>query len=42
MTWGLFALSWITMLAPLVTFLLTEPRARAAVRALWMRIGLGA
>lgn len=40
-TWALFALSWLTMLAPLVTFLLTEPRARAAVRALWMRIGLG-
>ncbi len=26
-TWGLFVLSWITMLAPLVTFLVTEPRA---------------
>jgi hypothetical protein len=40
-TWGLFVLSWITMLAPLVTFLLTEPRARAAMRAFWSRIGLG-
>jgi hypothetical protein len=40
-TWGLFMLSWITMLAPLVTFLATEPRARAAMRALLMRIGLG-
>lgn len=40
-TWGLFALSWVIMLGPLVTFLLTEPRARAAMRALWMRIGLG-
>ena len=37
-TWALFALSWVTMLAPLMTFLLTEPHARAAVRALWMRI----
>ncbi len=33
-TWGLFVMSWITMLAPLVTFLVTEPRARAAMRAL--------
>jgi hypothetical protein len=40
-TWGLFVMSWITMLAPLVTFLITEPRARAAMRALLMRIGLG-
>ena len=40
-TWGFFLLSWITMLVPLVTFFLTEPRARAAVRALWMRIGHG-
>jgi hypothetical protein len=40
-TWGLFVMSWLIMLGPLVTFLLTEPRARAAVRALWMRIGLG-
>lgn len=40
-TWGLFALSWIVMLVPLMTFLLTEPRARAAMRAFWMRIGLG-
>jgi hypothetical protein len=40
-TWGLFATSWLIMLGPLVTFLLTEPRARAAVRALWLRIGLG-
>jgi hypothetical protein len=40
-TWGLFVLSWITMLAPLVTFLATEPRARAVMRALLMRIGLG-
>jgi hypothetical protein len=40
-TWGLFVLSWITMLTPFVTFLVTEPRARAAMRAFWMRIGLG-
>jgi hypothetical protein len=41
-TWGLFALSWLTMLAPLAAFLLTEPTALAAVRALWMRITRGA
>lgn len=40
--WGLFALSWLTMLAPLAMFLLTEPRARAAVRALWLRLSGGA
>ncbi len=40
-TWGLFVLSWAIMLGPLVAFLLTEPRARAAMRAFWMRIGPG-
>ncbi len=40
-TWGFFARSWITMLGPLLTYLLTEPRARAAMRAFWIRIGLG-
>jgi hypothetical protein len=39
-TWALFVLSWATMLAPLVAFLLTEPRARAVLRAFWMRIGV--
>ncbi len=37
-TWGLFVLSWLTMLAPLGIFLATEPNARAAVRAIWSRI----
>jgi len=37
-TWGLFALSWATMLAPLAVFLFSEPKARAALRALWLRI----
>ncbi len=41
-TWGLFALSWMTMAAPLAVFLLTEPKARAAVRALWIRLTGGA
>jgi len=37
-TWGLFVLSWLTMLAPLGIFLMTEPKARAAVRAIWSRM----
>jgi hypothetical protein len=37
-TWALFLVSWLTMLSPLAIFLATEPRALAAVRALWMRI----
>ena len=41
-TWGLFVLSWITMLGPLGLFLLTEPKARAAVRAFLMKITGGA
>jgi hypothetical protein len=41
-TWGLFLLSWLTMLAPLGVFLLSEPKARAAVRAIWTRITGGA
>ena len=41
-TWGLFALSWTTMVAPLAVFLMTEPKARAAVRALWLKVTGGA
>ena len=41
-TWGLFILSWLTMLAPLGFFLVAEPKARAAVRAIWTRITGGA
>ena len=37
-TWSLFLLSWLTMLAPLGIFLMTEPKARAAVRAIWLRL----
>jgi hypothetical protein len=37
-TWGLFLVSWLTMLSPLAIFLATEPKAIAVVRALWMRI----
>ena len=37
-TWGMFALSWLTMLIPMGFFLLTEPRARAALRAFLMRV----
>ena len=37
-TWALFALSWLTMLSPLLSFLVSEPRARAAMRAIWLKI----
>ena len=37
-TWSLFILSWLTMLTPLGIFLMSEPKARAAVRAIWTRI----
>jgi hypothetical protein len=40
-TWGLFVVSWLTLLGPLATFLVTEPSARAAMRALWLRITRG-
>jgi hypothetical protein len=40
-TWGLFVISWLTLLGPLATFLVIEPSARAAMRALWLRITRG-